>query len=206
MDLKAAFMAACLAPRKPTPPSLPSSSSLGSSTSNQTSLFSAGLSLSSDGLSEVAHATRLTEKYPNAYSDFGNKMPCIFKSGPLWPAFKGSGLEADADAVVREPRPVYGHKITPAWRTINSEITEMLQSRNVTWTAVHAFAYGNEGEVRSFCELIVIVGVEPSSLSYDDAFAAAKVVKEILTKAGFPEIETAFVELAAPIPFVALSG
>lgn len=34
----------------------------------------------------VSKATRLTEKYPNAYSDFyGSGTPCVYKSGPDWP-------------------------------------------------------------------------------------------------------------------------
>ena len=40
------------------------------------------LSLSDNG-ERNSKATRLTDKYPNAYSDFyGSGAPCVFKSGP----------------------------------------------------------------------------------------------------------------------------
>ena len=53
---------------------------------------------------------RLTDKYPNAYSDFyPSRTPCIFKSGPDWPVRKGP----QAQGIEREARPVYGHAIGP---------------------------------------------------------------------------------------------
>lgn len=58
----------------------------------------------------VFKATRFTEKYPNAYSDFyGSSTPCVYKSGPDWPVRKGPL----AQGIVREPRPVHGHAIQP---------------------------------------------------------------------------------------------
>jgi hypothetical protein len=62
------------------------------------------------------------------------------------------------------------------------------------WTSVNPLAYANAGEPRPFCPLIICVGVNPGSLLYEAAFAAATVVKTILTDAGFPDIEVAFIE------------
>lgn len=159
--------------------------------------FSFGqLSLSGDienmaGEDVVSKATRLTEKYPNAYSDFyGSGTPCIYKSDPDWPVRKGPL----AQGIVREPRPVHGHTIQPTWVSIGTRIWDELESAGIMWTSVNPLAYANAGEPKSFCPLIMCVGVNPGSLLYEAAVAAAAIVKNILTDAGFPDIEVAFIE------------
>ncbi|OBZ77823.1 hypothetical protein A0H81_02037 [Grifola frondosa] len=139
----------------------------------------------------VFKATRLTEKYPNAYSDFyGSGTPCVYKSGPDWPVHKGPL----AQGIVREPRPVHGHAIQPTWVSIGTRICDELESVGTKWTSVNPLAYANAGERKPFCRLIICVGVNPGSLLYEAAVAAAAVVKNILTDAGFPDIEVAFIE------------
>ncbi|KAF9783224.1 hypothetical protein BJ322DRAFT_1110106 [Thelephora terrestris] len=139
----------------------------------------------------VPRATRLTEKYPYAYSDFyGSGTPCVYKSGPDWPIRKGPM----AQGIVREPRPVHGHAIQPTWVSIGTRICDELESVGIMWTSINPLAYANDGEPKPFCPLIICVGVNPGSLLYEDAVAAAAVVKNILTDAGFPDIEVAFIE------------
>ena len=136
-------------------------------------------------------ATRLTDKYPNAYSDFyGSGIPCVFKSGPEWRVRKGP----QAQGIVREARPVYRHAIGSTWLSIGKRIYHGLDSIGVKWTSINPFAYSDAGEAKPFCSLILSIGVEPHSLLYDAAVAAATVVKDILAEAGFPAIEVAFVE------------
>ncbi|KAI0030319.1 hypothetical protein K488DRAFT_79701 [Vararia minispora EC-137] len=128
-----------------------------------------------------ATRTRLTEKYPNAYSDFYDSgTPCVYKSGPDWPVRKGP----QAQGIVREPRPVHGHAIQPTW----------LESIGIMWTSINPLAYANAGEPKPFCLFIICVGVNPGSLPYEAAVVAAAVVKNIFTDAGFPDIEVTFVE------------
>ncbi|ETW74722.1 hypothetical protein HETIRDRAFT_127172 [Heterobasidion irregulare TC 32-1] len=135
--------------------------------------FSFGkLSLSGDienmaGDDVVSKATRLTEKYPNAYSDF------------------------------------YG---SATWVSIGTRICDELESVGIMWTSVNPLAYANTGEPKPqgwvvyepkpFCPLITCVGVNPGSLLYEATVAAAAIVKNILTDAGFPDIEVAFIESA----------
>jgi len=134
---------------------------------------------------------RLTNNYPNAYSDFyPSGTPCIFKSDPDWPVCKGP----HAQDVKREARPVYGHAIGPTWCSIGKRIYQYLDSISVKWTSINPLAYANAGEAKPFCSLILSIGVKPHSLLYDAAVAATTVIKEILANAGFPEIEVAFVE------------
>ncbi|KAL4244521.1 hypothetical protein ABKN59_009801 [Abortiporus biennis] len=45
-----------------------------------------------------------------------------------------------------------------------------------------------------FCPLLIWIGVYPKSLLYETAVVSAEAIKEILTQAGFPEIEVAFRE------------
>ncbi|EIW79463.1 hypothetical protein CONPUDRAFT_125778 [Coniophora puteana RWD-64-598 SS2] len=137
-------------------------------------------------------ANRLTDKYPNAYSDFyGSRTPCVFKSGPHWHVRKGPH-----PGIVREPRPVYRHPIARTWLSIGKCIYDGLDSIGVQWTSINPLAYADAGEAKVFCSLILSIGVRPHSLLYDAAVAAAAVVKEILADAGFPTIEVAFVESA----------
>lgn len=139
----------------------------------------------------VSKANRLTEWYPNAYTDFyGSGTPCVFKSGSEWP--KRTGPEAQG--IVREARPVYRHAIGPTWLSIGTSIYESLDSMGVIWTSINPLAYANEREAMPFCSLVLSIGVKPYSLPYKDAVAAANVIKKILADAGFPNIEVAFVE------------
>ncbi|KAG8748585.1 hypothetical protein FRC10_003719 [Ceratobasidium sp. 414] len=139
----------------------------------------------------VSKVPRLTDKYPNAYSDFySSGTPCVFKSGPDWHVRKGP----QAQGIEREARPVYRHAIGCTWLSIGKRIYDELDSMGVKWTCINPLAYANAGEAKPFCSLILSIGVMPYSLLYDAVVAAATVVKEILAQAGFPAIEVAFVE------------
>jgi len=148
-------------------------------------------SLGKLSMGSVVKATRLSDKYAHAYSDFyGTGVACVYKSGPSWLIRKGP----EAQGIVREVRPVYGHAIGSTWLSTGQLIYESLDSKGVTWTSIDPLAYANEGEPTPFCSFIVSIGVKPQSLLYDDAVAAADGVKGILAEAGFPDIEVAFVE------------
>ena len=116
--------------------------------------------------------------------------PCIYKSGPAWP--ERTGLEAQP--YIRELRPVYGHSITNSWFDIGTDIYKCLDSRSVQWTSIDPVGFANAGEDTPFCPLLMWIGVRHKTLSFDNAVSAANAVKDILCKAGFPEIEVAFRE------------
>ena len=96
--------------------------------------------------------------------------------------------------IVREARPVYCHAIERTWLSIGKRIYGSLDSIGVKWTSINPLAYADDGEAKPFCSLILSIGVEPHSLLYDTAVAAANAAKKILAEAGFPDIEVAFVE------------
>jgi hypothetical protein len=96
--------------------------------------------------------------------------------------------------LIREARPVYRHDIGHTWLSIGKRIYHGLDSIGVKWTSINPLAYADAGKAKPFCSLILYIGVKPYYLTYDAAVAAATIVKDILTEAGFPTIEVAFVE------------
>ncbi|KAH9858294.1 hypothetical protein C2E23DRAFT_175215 [Lenzites betulinus] len=141
----------------------------------------------------VSDPSRLTKYYPAAYKDFyglPSNPPCVYKSGPAWSERTGP----ESYRTIREARPVYDHPIADQWHVIGTSIYQSLDSQTVKWTSIDPVAFADEGEVKPFCPLLMWIGVYPASLSYDAAMAAAGAIKEILTQAGFPEIEVAFRE------------
>ena len=191
LDLDQRFIDACLAIRKHSWSPLSQTDTLISFNS----LFLHKSPTSADtetmaGDDVVLEAGRLTDNYPFAFSDFyGRGTPCVYKSGPEWPAQGPRG-----ERLVREPRPVYAHAIQPTWLDIGTRICNDLESNDIIWTCVNPFAYANAGEPKPFCPLIICVGVNPGSLTYKAAVAGAAVVKDILVSAGFPNVEVAFIE------------
>ncbi|KAG8738691.1 hypothetical protein FRC12_016656, partial [Ceratobasidium sp. 428] len=136
------------------------------------------------------HWSRLTKKYPHAITDFhGAGTPCIFKTGPKWPVDSGFG----SHKITRAARPIHEHPIQPIWVKTAFAVADVLDSLQVRWSTIDPLAYGNAGQARLICEFVIIIAVQPVSLAYDAAVAAAA-VKKILEDAGFPDIEVAFVE------------
>jgi hypothetical protein len=60
--------------------------------------------------------------------------------------------------------------------------------------SINPLAYADAGEAKPFCLLVISIGMEPHSLLSEDATATATVIKKILAKAGFADIEVIFVE------------
>ncbi|KAG8694292.1 hypothetical protein FRC09_009945 [Ceratobasidium sp. 395] len=135
--------------------------------------------------------SRLTDSYLYALTDFfGSGTPCIFKTGPAWPI--ATGLESQK--IVRAARPIHNHPIAPIWLDTARAIVARLDLLQVNWNTVNPLAYANAGEAALICDFVITIGVQPGSLAYADAVAAANAVDEILQAAGFPEIQVAFIE------------
>ena len=142
--------------------------------------------------SNISNANRLTNKYPNAWTDFyPSRAPCVYKSGPAWEASK-----ADSEwGIIREACSVHCPNIAPIWVSVLQQIIECLDSLDVHFTCINPFGWANEGEEKPFCPFLLSVGITPSSLTYNDAVSTAVSIKEILAKFGLPEVEVAFVEM-----------
>ena len=140
----------------------------------------------------VSDSSRLTDHYAAAYKYFfvlPRGAPCIFNSGPAW--LEPTGPQAQR--FIRGTRPVYGHPIADSWLKIGTGIYKYLDSRSVKWTLTVGFA--NAVEKTPVCQLLMWIGVKRETLDFEDAVTAANGIKDILSQAGFPDIEVTFREL-----------
>lgn len=94
--------------------------------------------------------------------------------------------------LLREARPICNHPIQDVWPTLGKEIYEFLDSLEVKWSSIDPVRFAEKGGEAG--PLHLWIGVQPKSLSFKDAKAAAIGCKGILTNAQFPEIEIAFHE------------
>ncbi|KAG9005028.1 hypothetical protein FRB90_010604, partial [Tulasnella sp. 427] len=135
--------------------------------------------------------SRLSDSYENAYTDFyGSGTPCVYKSGDAWHKRTGN----QAQGIYRAARPIYNHPIRAIWLATGWSIVEKLDALDVDWNAINPLAYADAGEAVPFCPFIITIGVEPFSLAYNDAVAAAAEILSILSNVGFPHIPVAFIE------------
>lgn len=126
---------------------------------------------------------------PGAFSDFygfPSSPLSIYRTGDEWP------VPQDAPRVPREARPIFGHRIQDVWHTLGVQVYEFLDSLNILWSTIDPVRFAKEkGEAGP---IYLWVGVNPRSLSFEAAKAAAVGCKKILAAAQFPEIEIAFRE------------
>jgi len=141
--------------------------------------------------------TRLTKSYDDAYTDthgLFSGAPFVFKTGAAWPKATGG---PNAHPFRRELRPIGDHPILSAWDGILTDAGAYLEGVGKTFTAVMALGFANVGAKTAFCPLVVTVGVEPETIEFEVAKSVAEHVKiNILTKAGFDDIEVAIWEFA----------
>ncbi|KAJ3727086.1 hypothetical protein C8R42DRAFT_717906 [Lentinula raphanica] len=141
----------------------------------------------------VSDVERLSAFYPNAAYDFygtpGNPL-CVYKSGNPWPVRSGP----ESQRIIREARSVTStHRITENWLDIGNDICTLLDDKKVRWTSVDPVSFADKGK-EPFCQLLLWIGVEPASLSYEDAKNAADAIERLLSVNGFPSIQIAFRE------------
>jgi hypothetical protein len=138
--------------------------------------------------------TRLTKNYTDAYTDthgLRSGQGFIVKTGPAWSKNEGP----NARPFRRELRPVNSHPILPVWDDILTRIDVYLKEANLQFTAAMPLSFANVEEEKAFCPLVVVIGVEPEKVAFEDAQAVAKYVKlNILADAGFNDVEVAIWE------------
>ncbi|EDR14435.1 uncharacterized protein LACBIDRAFT_321501 [Laccaria bicolor S238N-H82] len=143
--------------------------------------------------SDKVDRTRLTDNYPNAYSDtYGLRSGrgFIFKTGPAWP----KGQVPYGRPLPHELRPVNAHPITPVWDDILTRIETCLQEDKLPFTAVMPLAFATVGDGEPFCPLVVVIGVEPTKVAFKDAKTVAESVRLILVEVGFDDVDVAIWE------------
>ncbi|KAF5373474.1 hypothetical protein D9615_009467 [Tricholomella constricta] len=143
---------------------------------------------------DPARRPQIVSDYPSAFSDtYGtvSGSPFIYKTGDPWPQHGGP----DAEPYLRQLCPVNDHPIIDDWISILRSVETYLGTCGIEFTAICGFAWGNQDDKVPFCPLVMTIGVEPASVTFVDAKAAADVVKAtILVGRGFPEVEVAIWE------------
>jgi hypothetical protein len=127
--------------------------------------------------------------YPGYFSDF-HGLPsnpcCIYRTGPAWRVRQGP----EAQPYLREARSVFDHPIREKWYELGVAVYQFLDSVNVSWSTIDPIRFAEvEGEPGP---LHLWIGVNPGTLSLEDAKKAAEGCKRIL--ANFPDVEVAFRE------------
>ncbi|KAJ3762339.1 hypothetical protein EV360DRAFT_35959 [Lentinula raphanica] len=136
---------------------------------------------------------RLSAFYPNAAYDFygtPSSPLCVYKTGNPWPVRTGM----ESQRIIREARPVQpDHPIQAIWPAIGESLYKLLDSKKVRWTSIDPVAFAEAGK-EPFCPLLLWIGVEPASLSYEDARAAAEAATSLLSESGLDGFEIGFRE------------
>ncbi|KAH6911548.1 hypothetical protein BKA70DRAFT_1268047 [Coprinopsis sp. MPI-PUGE-AT-0042] len=140
--------------------------------------------------------------YPEAFCDFygtPSGAPCLYRTGSPWSKPK-PGPEAYRH--VREMRPVHNHPIKPHWIGFLRSTEAYLLSVDIRFNAIAGVAMSNkdrcmadEGTVGLFSPLVVLIGVAPCSVTFQEAKAAAEHIKNtILGGLGFGDVDVAIRE------------
>ncbi|KAG8859821.1 hypothetical protein FRC20_011778 [Serendipita sp. 405] len=81
------------------------------------------------------------------------------------------------------------------WREIGARIYNLLDDNNVRWTSIDPLAFAEAGAGRTtFSPLLIWIGVEPASLTYELANTVAEAISFFLTLSGFSGFEIGFRE------------
>jgi hypothetical protein len=131
----------------------------------------------------------LSLHYPPAYTDFyGTSTPCIYKNGAPWP------VRPEAQPYIREVRPVSFPDSVKEWHSLLHAIGGYLDTLQIKFTFIDPLAYANAGEALVFCPLVVVIGVKPTTVSYQSAVEVVTKVAKMLSSTDFAKAEVAVVE------------
>ncbi|KAI6163349.1 hypothetical protein EDD17DRAFT_1776098 [Pisolithus thermaeus] len=128
---------------------------------------------------------------PAAYDFYGTPSGalCIYKNGDAWPIRTGP----ESQRIIREARGVHGHPMQATWCELGEHVYTLLDDQGVRWTSIDPLAFAEAGK-KTFSPLLIWIGVEPESLTYELANTAAEAITFLLTEAGFSGFEIGFRE------------
>jgi hypothetical protein len=125
------------------------------------------------------------------YSGLPSGPRLVYRTGPT-PWTKPSGLEAYT--VLKELRPVFGHKLNTVWKDLGPKIHDCLDSVGVLWTSIDVVRFIKvlKGEVVG--PVVLWIGVAPETLSGEDAHTAAHGCLDLLREFGITDVEIEYRE------------
>lgn len=139
-------------------------------------------------MSSATHPTAKVD-YPGAGRDECGVVPLfLYKTGPSWPHIWKGGHE-----IGWEMRPVArGHPIQQKWPNVIKRIVNHFSQLGIPPAVISPLAYGNRDEKETFCELLVVVGIETTGFDFERVKEAADYAQSsILADEGFPDVDVA---------------
>ncbi|KAI6100522.1 hypothetical protein F5141DRAFT_1009288, partial [Pisolithus sp. B1] len=152
----------------------------------------AKLSLDEDKEAVISAVARLSVFYARAAYDFYGTPSgalCVYKNGDAWPVRTGP----ESQRIIREARGVHGHPMQATWCELGERVYTLLDDKRVRWTSIDPLAFAEVGK-KTFSPLLIWIGVEPESLTYELANTVAEAITFLLTEAGFSGFEIGFRE------------
>ncbi|KAG6872099.1 hypothetical protein C0995_013023 [Termitomyces sp. Mi166 len=97
---------------------------------------------------------------------------------------------AEGYCPLKEPRPVFGHKINDVWKDLGPKVCQLRDSKEVLWTAIDIVRFkADEGPVGP---VVLWIGVVPETLSDEDARTSANGCLGLLKEFGITDVEVEF--------------
>ena len=125
------------------------------------------------------------------YAGLPSNPTLVYRTGTI-PWTEPTG--AEAYRVLKELRPVFGHKLNIVWKELGPKIYKYLDSVGVLWTTIDVvrFIWLKEGE--TIGPVVLWIGVGPDTLIGKDAHTAAHGCLNLLKEVEITDVEVEFRE------------
>jgi hypothetical protein len=120
------------------------------------------------------------------YSGLPSGPRLVYRTGTK-PWTKPTGPEAYR--VLKELRPVFGHKLNTVWDVLGPEVRDFLDSLEVPWTSIDVVRFIKVGDGEAVGPVVLWLGVFPKTLFGERAHNAAFGCLEILKASGINDVE-----------------
>jgi hypothetical protein len=96
--------------------------------------------------------------------------------------------------VLKELRPVFGHKLNTVWKDLGPKVCDLLDSAGICWTTIDVVRFVELKEEETVGPVVLWIGVFPEALSGEDAHPVACGCLNLLKDSGITDVEIEFRE------------
>ena len=125
------------------------------------------------------------------YSGLPSSPRLVYRTGAT-PWTKPTGPEAYR--VLKELRPVFGHKLNTVWKDLGPKVRDILDSVGVLWTTIDVIRFVKVGEGEAVGPVVLWISVAPETLFGEDAHTAAHGYLDLLREFEITDIEVEYRE------------
>ena len=115
----------------------------------------------------------------------------VYRTGTT-PWKQGTGFYAYH--VLKELRPVFGHKLNTVWKDLGPKVCDILDSVEILWTSIDVVRFARVGEEEPVGPVVLWIGVAPETLFREDAHTAAHGCLGLLKEFGITDVEVEYRE------------